>query len=151
MLAEVRHRDDVDLGLVHEGGGACGGQGRRMDGVVEGLQHRVRPRRRRGPGVEQRVAEEAHHARGVERQRRATGAGELVEGRLAAPGTQRVTGQTRRPELPARHDMQELEPAAREPRVERSRHGVGFWLARANYDGVTPSGDSRLFSLSLLE
>ena len=48
--------------------------------------------------------------------------------------------------------MQERRPAGAEALlVERVRHGVGVWLARASYGGVTPSGDSRLFSLSLLE
>ena len=36
------------------------------------------------------VAEEAHHARRMQRQRGSAGSGEFVEGRLAAPGAERV-------------------------------------------------------------
>ena len=137
MLAEVRHRHDVDLGLVHERGGARGRQRRGVHGVVEGLQHRIRPGTGGRPGVGQGVAEESGDPRGLEPQRRAAGGGEVVEGRLAAPGAQRVTGQTRGAELPARHDMQELEPAGPDPRlVERAGQGGGVGLARAEHDGA---------------
>ena len=107
---------------------------RRVRGVAEGLQHGVRPRagRRRGV-VGQRVAVETHDLRGMEQQRGAARCGEFVERRLAAPGAQGGAGQSRRPELPARHDVQERERTGFQPLVvERICQGGGVAFARAD-------------------
>ncbi len=137
MLGEVRHRHDIDLGLVHEGGRTRGRQRHRVDRVIERLQHAIRPHRshqaRVGPGV----AEEPHHPRGVQPQGAAPGCHDVIAFGLPVPGARRVAVDRGRAQLPTAHDVQERQAARRQTvGVERARQGRGVGLACADDDGA---------------
>ena len=126
----------IDLGLVHEAGGAGIGQRHRMDGVVERLQDRVGPDRDAERGVGQFVAEEAQHPRRVDLQGAPRGSHHLVERRLAEPGIERVAVHGRRRELPAAHRVQEFYPANPHRRgMQLAGKSGRILLARADDDG----------------
>jgi len=75
---------------MHQAGGAGGGQGHGVDCVVEREQHAVGPDRGPDRRVGPFVAEEPHHARGVELQAPAPGCHHIVADRLAEPGAQGI-------------------------------------------------------------